>query len=214
MRERHKDKDTGIEPPPPQKDVVATTAVFKGTTLPHIVVKRAAQLFPSGFSTYQPDKSASGAKFWAFHRRCALDPPEAGLIKVHERHVRKAGPLRAVASYARDKNVLKLVRAVAQPHPLWHLRTCGDRLRACSRLSIDMRAPCMAAAAAAGRRRAARARLASVRAPSVRRGSICSAARSHPRPLCSLAPHPPVLLPDRMARQARAQPWDHSGAWV
>lgn len=94
---------------PPPETAIATAVVYKGTTLPHVVVRRTAALFASGVSTHG-DKGAASAKFWALHRRCALDPPAAAAIKAHERHLRKAGPLRAVAAYARDKNVLKLVR--------------------------------------------------------------------------------------------------------
>ena len=104
MRERH---SLGLQEAPPAQDALATSTVFKGTTLPHIVVRRTCQLFSTGFSTSQ---SAASVKFWPFHRRCALDPVDASLIKAHGRHLRKAGPLRAVASYARDKNMLKLVR--------------------------------------------------------------------------------------------------------
>lgn len=97
----------------PQGESIASATVFKGTTLPHVVVKRKIQLYSSGFVTFQSDKGVTSGKFWPFHRRCQLDPPDAALIKAHERHLRKAGPLRAVASYARDKNVLKLVRSGA-----------------------------------------------------------------------------------------------------
>ncbi|GBF92229.1 hypothetical protein Rsub_05311 [Raphidocelis subcapitata] len=93
---------------PPPGELLAATTVYKGTTLPHVVVRRTAQLFPGGFTTCQAEKGAASGKFWALHRRCTLDPPDAAAIKAHERHLRKAGPLRAVASYARDKNMLRL----------------------------------------------------------------------------------------------------------
>jgi hypothetical protein len=133
MRERHSG-----EPPPPTSAVLVSATVYKGTTLPHIVVKRTAHLFAGGFATCQEGKSAAAGKFWPLHRRCALDPPDAALIRLHERHVRKAGPLRAVASYARDKNVLKLVRVARAPPR----RRAGAARRA--RLHVSA---CVAAAA-------------------------------------------------------------------
>lgn len=73
-----------------------------------------------------------------------LEPQHSSHIRAHERHLRKAGPLRALSAYARDKNVLKLVRtavgvfnclrqgaklaAVLAEHPakLWqHLSKCA-----------------------------------------------------------------------------------------
>lgn len=96
---------------PPDGASLAEATVFKGTTLPHISVKRTLQLYPTGLATVnEANKGSAAAKFWPFHRRCQLDPPDAAQVKAHERHLRRAGPLRAVASYARDKNVLKLVR--------------------------------------------------------------------------------------------------------
>lgn len=83
---------------------------YKGTTLPHIVVKRAIRLGEDKFVTYQPERNPAAGKHWQLHKRCVLAPADASLIRLHERHLRKAGPLRAVATYARDKNVLKLVR--------------------------------------------------------------------------------------------------------
>lgn len=65
--------------------------------------------FLAGFTTFQPDKSAATGRTWDFHRKCTLEPADPSHIRIHERHLRKAGPLRAVAAYARDKNVLKLV---------------------------------------------------------------------------------------------------------
>ncbi|KAI8472198.1 MAG: hypothetical protein J3K34DRAFT_215651 [Monoraphidium minutum] len=96
----------------PDGEPLAEATVFKGTTLPHISVQRRLQLYPSGLATLNDkDREKPGgaaAKFWPLHRRCGLEPPDAAGIKAHERHLRRAGPLRAVASYARDKNVLKL----------------------------------------------------------------------------------------------------------
>ncbi|KIY93583.1 hypothetical protein MNEG_14379 [Monoraphidium neglectum] len=94
----------------PEGACLAEAVVFKGTTLPHISVKRRLQLYTNGLSTVNDkDKGGGSAKFWPFHRRCQLDPPDAAAVRAHERHLRRAGPLRAVASYARDKNVMKLV---------------------------------------------------------------------------------------------------------
>jgi hypothetical protein len=71
-------------------------------------------LLPAGFVTYQADKGVSTGKVWQLHRRAALEPASSKLIRVHERHLRKAGPLRALSAYARDKNTLKLVRCCAR----------------------------------------------------------------------------------------------------
>lgn len=116
--------------------------LYKGTTLPHIVVRRRCVLqnngecetrvaehqtatLPcalnhnpctntmhthTGFITYQVDKGLSTGKAWPLHRKATLEPDSSRLIRTHERHLRKAGPLRALSAYARDKNVLKLVR--------------------------------------------------------------------------------------------------------
>lgn len=94
----------GTEPP------LAAAAVYKGTTLPHVVVRRSALLLPGALLTHQPERPAASGKVWRLHRRCTMEPAAAGMVRAHQRHLRKAGPLRAVASYARDKNVLKLVR--------------------------------------------------------------------------------------------------------
>lgn len=61
------------------------------------------------FTTFQVDKGISTGKVWCLHRKCTLEPASSGLIRAHERHLRKAGPLRALSAYARDKNVLKIV---------------------------------------------------------------------------------------------------------
>lgn len=63
----------------------------------------------AGFITYQADKHVASGKLWQLHRRATLEPQNASQIRAHERHLRKAGPLRALSAYARDKNVLKLV---------------------------------------------------------------------------------------------------------
>ena len=65
----------------------------------------------TGFVTYQVDKPPSSGKVWELHRRCTLSPSDASHFRASERHLRKAGPLRALAS--RDKkNALHLVRLI------------------------------------------------------------------------------------------------------
>jgi hypothetical protein len=66
------------------------------------------------FTTFQVDKGISTGKVWCLHRKCTLEPGSSTLIRAHERHLRKAGPLRALSAYARDKNVLKIVSACRQ----------------------------------------------------------------------------------------------------
>lgn len=82
--------------------------IYKGTTLPHIVVRRRCVLHGTEFTTYQTDKNPSSGKVWSLNRRATLEPASSKLIRTHERHLRKAGPLRALSAYARDKNVLRL----------------------------------------------------------------------------------------------------------
>lgn len=122
--------------------------IFKGTTLPHISVRRRCVLQGNGgccpgirrasaaaaglsrhslqpwllfpatclaaaeFTTFQVDKGISTGKVWCLHRKCTLEPGSSSLIRAHERHLRKAGPLRALSAYARDKNVLKIVSSI------------------------------------------------------------------------------------------------------
>lgn len=123
----------------PSEQLKNAATVFKGTTLPHIVVKRQLTLHDAcehrlsdafhertrsstnnsvtsrflagfaGFITSQFDKSIDKGKAWQLHRRTLLEPASPSQIRAHERHLRKAGPLRALSAYARDKNVLKLV---------------------------------------------------------------------------------------------------------
>lgn len=66
------------------------------------------------FTTFQVDKGISTGKVWCLHRKCTLEPGSSSLIRAHERHLRKAGPLRALSAYARDKNVLKIVSSHRQ----------------------------------------------------------------------------------------------------
>lgn len=96
--------------PPPPGEPLAAAPFFKGTTLPHVVVRRGVALYAGAFATHQAERPPAAGKLWPLHRRCGLDPPDARGVRAHERHLRKAGPLRAVAAYARDKNMLKLVR--------------------------------------------------------------------------------------------------------
>lgn len=141
--------------PPQQPPHLLEATLYKGTTLPHIVVKRRCvlggeggrcgcatpRLAPAqrreraapnrcapraarrlllrraraaGFTTFQVDKPPSSGKLWQLHRKATLEPAAAGAIRLHERHLRKAGPLRALSAYARDKNVLKLVSGGAR----------------------------------------------------------------------------------------------------
>ncbi|KAF6262903.1 hypothetical protein COO60DRAFT_554018 [Scenedesmus sp. NREL 46B-D3] len=93
----------------PSEQLKNSTFVYKGTTLPHIVVKRQIALQDACFITFQLDKSIDKGKAWQLHRRTLLEPASPSQIRAHERHLRKAGPLRALSAYARDKNVLKLV---------------------------------------------------------------------------------------------------------
>jgi hypothetical protein len=203
--------------------------VYKGTTLPHVVVRRrclvssegallhlscsAMPLVPAvlcysyhgcpytqalpvhcvcaGFTTFQPDKPASSGKFWPLHRRACLEPPTAQQIRAHDRHLRKAGPLRTLSAYARDKNVLRLVRLPCTMHPTAQ-QPAGPGL-------LD----CLLAACCSWR------------------GALQShqpepaptAHQSHPPsltrlPLCV----PAVLLPHRVARAMRTKPWQQRGA--
>uniref|UniRef100_A0A383WFV0 Protein ENHANCED DISEASE RESISTANCE 2 C-terminal domain-containing protein n=1 Tax=Tetradesmus obliquus TaxID=3088 RepID=A0A383WFV0_TETOB len=92
----------------PSEQSKDAATVFKGTTLPHIVVKRQLTLHDACFITSQFDKSIDKGKAWQLHRRTLLEPASPSQIRAHERHLRKAGPLRALSAYARDKNVLKL----------------------------------------------------------------------------------------------------------
>lgn len=66
-------------------------------------------LCPAEFVTYQVDKGPSTGKVWGLNRKATLEPPSSKFIRQHERHLRKAGPLRALSAYARDKNLLTLV---------------------------------------------------------------------------------------------------------
>ena len=70
MRSREierRDKKRGEQwpqaPPAGEEPTATSTSLYKGTTLPHIVVKRTLELHPSGFVTLQPEKPAGG-KFW------------------------------------------------------------------------------------------------------------------------------------------------------
>eukprot|EP00882_Tetradesmus_deserticola_P021375 GHRQ01023144.1.p1 GENE.GHRQ01023144.1~~GHRQ01023144.1.p1 ORF type:complete len:411 (+),score=114.74 GHRQ01023144.1:652-1884(+) len=92
----------------PPEQPKSSTIVYKGTTLPHIVVKRQIALHDACLTTFQLDKSIDKGKAWQLHRRTLLEPASPSQIRAHERHLRKAGPLRALSAYARDKNVLKL----------------------------------------------------------------------------------------------------------
>jgi hypothetical protein len=77
--------------------------------VPTIQLPHAAFTARVGFTTSQVDKSIDKGKAWQLHRRTLLEPASPSQIRAHERHLRKAGPLRALSAYARDKNVLKLV---------------------------------------------------------------------------------------------------------
>ncbi len=66
----------------------------------------------AGLVTIQDDKAQNASKkerFWALHKKCTLFPEDPALIRVHERHMRKPGPLFSNVRAYRDRNTLKLV---------------------------------------------------------------------------------------------------------
>lgn len=93
-----------LPPPPSTHSSWLSTSYYKPAGAEPAVYLPCAE-----FTTFQVDKSVNSGKVWCLHRKATLEPASSSLIRAHERHLRKAGPLRALSAYARDKNLLKLV---------------------------------------------------------------------------------------------------------
>jgi hypothetical protein len=182
---------------------VSCTALAKATTL----------LWPchAEFTTFQVDKSVSTGKVWCLHRKATLEPANSRLIRAHERHLRKAGPVRALAAYARDKNLLKLVSNCR-----------SDVTRGYLDQQLSMR----------GGRTSHPQLYRTECTPSYKQHSTCTNLCGWPSGSCGLVElmrdlticalthfllHTcplAVLLPGGVARQVCTQPGFHGGAWV